>query len=75
MLQDLLKVEANLQDKQRKEKEVAEKQLRIVAKLKEKVRAPQISTPGGSEVSWWGLFLHLGGRSRQQRPHQAHSPD
>lgn len=50
MLQDLLKVEAKLQDKQLKEKEVAERQLRIVAKLKEKVRARQISTPGGSEV-------------------------
>uniref|UniRef100_A0A674MWV7 Coiled-coil domain containing 112 n=1 Tax=Takifugu rubripes TaxID=31033 RepID=A0A674MWV7_TAKRU len=37
MLQDLLKVEAKLQDKQLKEKEVAERQLRIVAKLKEKV--------------------------------------
>ncbi|XP_056888761.1 coiled-coil domain-containing protein 112-like [Takifugu flavidus] len=34
---DLLKVEAKLQDKQLKEKEVAERQLRIVAKLKEKV--------------------------------------
>lgn len=51
MLQDLLKVEAKLQEKQLKEKELAEKQLRIVAKLKEKVRARQISTPGGSEVS------------------------
>lgn len=54
MLQDLLKVEAKLQEKQLKEKEVAEKQLRIVAKLKEKVRARQISTPGGSEVDWRG---------------------
>lgn len=38
MLQDLLKVEAKLQEKQLKEKEEANRQLRIAAKLKEKVK-------------------------------------
>lgn len=38
MLQDLLKVEAKLQEKQLKEKEEADRQLRIAAKLKEKVK-------------------------------------
>lgn len=55
MLQDLLKVEAKLQEKQLKEKELAEKQLRIVATLKEKVRARQISTPGGIRSQLMGI--------------------
>lgn len=38
MLQDLLKVEAKLQEKQLKEKEEADRQLQIAAKLKEKVK-------------------------------------
>lgn len=38
MLQDLLKVEAKLQEKQLKEKEEAARQLRIAAKLKEQVK-------------------------------------
>lgn len=38
MLQDLLKVEAKLLEKQLKEKEDADRQLRIAAKLKEKVK-------------------------------------
>lgn len=37
-LQDLLKVEAKLQEKHMREKEQEERQRRIAAKLKEKVR-------------------------------------
>lgn len=37
-LQDLLKVEAKLQERQRREREEEERQRRITAKLKEKVR-------------------------------------
>lgn len=48
MLQDLLKVEAKLQEKQLKEKEEADRQLRIAARLKEKVKnLPPIMFQGG----------------------------
>lgn len=40
-MQDLLKVEAKLQEKQLREKEEEERQMRIAAKLKEKVRVLQ----------------------------------
>lgn len=80
MLQDLLKVEVKLQEKQLKEKEEADRQLRIAAKLKEKVKTLAANNVSGG---WWSadswllirLLLHSGGRSCQQRPHQAHSCD
>lgn len=57
MLQDLFKVEAKLQAKQLKEKEEAERQLRIVAKLKEKVKnVPPIKFQGHNDqqtVDFW----------------------
>lgn len=50
VLQDLLKVEAKVQEKQLKEKEEADRQQRVAAKLKEKVKnLPPIMFQGDND--------------------------